>query len=433
MSFELIMVISILIFLLLLGSPVIFALGAASFSYFLIEPGMWQNIYIYAHKFYTGMNIFVFLCIPLFFLTAEVMQAIGLTDKLEDFAILCVGRIRGGLAYVNVLDSMIFGGISGSALADVAALGPIIIDMMTKDGYDREFSTALVATTAIQGPIIPPSIPMIIFASVTNVSVGAMFLGGVIPGIMIGLSQALVITFMLKSHHFPKHRLKVTLWQGFKIVMNAIPVLILIGIIMGGIVFGIFTATEAAAVAAVYALMLGVVAYRTLTFRKFWEILSNVCRMSTSIYLIVAFAMIVSWVLASERVPELIQTFVDTHHVSPWLFFLFLNLFFLFNGMWISDTVQILLFAPLFTPIMESMGYNPIHFGVVMIVNVMIGLITPPYGMALYMAAIVGKVPLEGIVRAAVPFICSSIVVLFLITYIDGLVLWVPKMFGFVK
>jgi tripartite ATP-independent transporter DctM subunit len=433
MSFELIVVIGILMLLLLLGSPVIFALGAASLSYFLIKPGMWANVYIYAHKFYTGMDVFVFLCIPLFFLTGEIMQASGLTDKLEEFAILCVGRVKGGLAYVNILDSMIFGGISGSAIADVAALGPIIIDLMKKDGYDPEFSTALVATTAIQGPIIPPSIPMIIFASVTNVSVGAMFLGGVIPGIMIGLFQAIVITFMLKKSGFPRHPLNVTLLQGFRIVINAMPVLILIGIIMVGIVGGVFTATEASAVAAGYALILAVSLYRKLSFRKFWGILINVSRMSAAIYLIVAFAMIASWVFAAERVPEMVQTFVNTHHFGPWTFFFFLNLFFLFNGCWISDTVQIVLFAPLFTPIMQSMGFQPIHFGVVMVVNVMIGLITPPYGMALYVASIVGKIPLEPLVRKAVPFVMSSIVILFLITFIPQLVLWIPSMFGFIK
>ena len=193
MSYTLIFVIIILFSLLLVGSPVIFAIGSAGLAYFIIKPGMWSMVPIYAHKFFTGMDVFIWLCIPLFIIAGEVMGRIGMTDKIVKFAQLLVGRFKGGLAYVNVVDSMFFGGVSGSALADISALGPVIIDMMKRDGYKPEFATAMTVTTAIQGPVIPPSIPLIIFASLTNVSVGALFLAGIIPGIMIGLAQIFIV------------------------------------------------------------------------------------------------------------------------------------------------------------------------------------------------------------------------------------------------
>jgi tripartite ATP-independent transporter DctM subunit len=434
MSGALIVVIVVLFSLLLVGAPVIFAIGSAALAYFIIKPGMWSLISVYAHNFFTGMDIFVFLCIPLFLIAGEIMGTIGMTESLMKFAQLIVGRFRGGLAYVNVLGSMFFGGVSGSALADVSALGPIEIDMMKRDGYSPEFSTALTVTSAIQGPIIPPSIPMIIFASLTNVSVGAMFLGGVIPGIMIGLGQMAIIKSMAVRRHFPAHRIEdLNLRVALRIILDASWSLAMALIIIVGITSGVFTATEAAAVAAGYATFVGFFIYKKLNLKEFWHILGRVARTSASIYLIIAFAGVISWVIAAERAPDLVANFVHHHNFNRWSLFLLLNGFFLFNGCWISDIVQLLLFAPLFTPIMESLGVHPIHFGVVMVVNVMISLITPPYGTALYLGAIVGRVPLSAIVRQAIPFLLSSIIILCLITYVPILVLWFPSLFGLVK
>jgi tripartite ATP-independent transporter DctM subunit len=430
----LIVVIAILFILLLVGSPVIFAIGSAGLAYFIVKPGMWSLVPVYAHKFFTGMDEFIWLCIPLFVIAGEVMSAVGMTEKLVKFAQLLVGRFKGGLAYVNVVDSMLFGGVSGSALADISALGPIIIDMMRRDGYSREFSTALTVTTAIHGPVIPPSIPMIIFASLTNVSVGALFLAGIVPGIMIGVGQAVVITLMVRKHQFPSNPIRGLTWKiALKITLDAGWALLMPLIIIGGIVSGIFTATEAAAVAVGYAVLIGFLAYRNLTLKHFFSILEKSARTSASIYLIIGFATIISWVLASERVPDMVVDFVNHYQLKPWQFLLILNLFFLFNGLWVSDAVQLLLFAPLFTPILAKMGVHPIHFGVIMVVNVMISLMTPPYGLALYLGAIVGKVELGPIVREAFPFLISSLIVLLITTYFPGLILWIPSLFGFIS
>lgn len=434
MDYSLIIVVTILFSLLLVGSPVIFAIGSAGLAYFIVKPDMWLMVPIYAHKFFTGMDVFIWLCIPLFILAGEVMGTIGMTDRLVKLAQLLVGRFKGGLAYVNVVGSMFFGGVSGSAMADISALGPVEIDMMKKDGYAPEFATALTVTSAIQGPVIPPSIPLIIFASLTNVSVGALFLAGIIPGIMIGVFQMAVVWLVLRKKNMPSSEIKdLTFKLVLRIIFDAGWAIVMPLLIIGGIISGIFTATEAAAVAVAYAIFVGFLIYKNLSLEMFWTILDKSVRTSASIYLIIAFATIISWILAMEQVPASIVTLIDHYQLESWQFLLILNLFFIFNGLWISDSVQLLLFAPLFTPILANMGVNPIHFGVVMVVNVMISLITPPYGVALYLGAIVGKVSLGAIVREAWPFILSALTVLMLITYLPDLVLWIPRMFGFVN
>lgn len=434
MSLALLTVLAVLFGLLLFGSPVIFAIGAAGLSYFVVKPGMWDMVSIYAHKFFTGMDAFIWLSIPLFVLAGEIMGAIGMTDRLVNFSRLLVGRLRGGHAYVNVVGSMMFGGVSGSALADISALGPIEIELMKRDGYRADFSTALTVTSAIQGPIIPPSIPLIIFSSLTNTSVAALFLGGVIPGILIGVAQMVVVFIMTRIHNFEKNPIpNLNLRLVVHIIAEAFWALLMPLLIMGGIVSGVFTATEAAAIAVAYACLVGVLAYRSLSVAKLWAVLDRTARTTASIYLIVGFATIISWVLANERIPTEINALVTDWQVELWVLLILLNLFFLFNGLWIGDSVQLLLFAPLFTPIVVALGMNPVHFGVMMVINVMIGLITPPYGMALYLGSIVGGVPLAAIVRQSIPFLISSIIVLFLVTYIPALTLTLPRFFGFVE
>jgi TRAP-type transport system large permease protein len=426
------LVVGLLVGLMLIGSPVIFAVGAAGMSYFLFKPGMIDQLPMFVHKFFTGMDVFIWLSIPLFVFSGEVMGAIGMTDRLVNFSRLMVGWLRGGHAYVNVVGSMLFGGVSGSALADISALGPIEIRLMKQAGYEPEFATALTVTSALQGPIIPPSIPLIIFASLTNTSVAALFLGGVMPGILIGVAQMIVVFTMSRVYKYPKSPIEgLTFCLAFKIFLEAFFALMMPLIILGGILSGVFTPTEAAAIAVIYSLLVGFLAYRTLTVAKLWELVDRVARTSASIYLIVGFATILGWVFAAERVPSTIQGLVEAWQLQPWQFLLLVNVFFLINGLFISDSVQLLLFAPLFTPIAAKLGIHPVHFGVMMTVNVMIGLITPPYGLGLYLGAIVGGVELSKLVRATLPFLASAIMVLLLITYVPELVLTLPRYFGF--
>jgi tripartite ATP-independent transporter DctM subunit len=425
-------IILVLIVLLLLGSPVIFAIAISGISYFFVKPEMMDMVAIMPLRFYEGMNSFVFLCIPLFVLTGEMMNKSGMMLDLVKFVQIFVGRLRGGMAYVNVFASMLFGGITGSALADVSCLGPIEIKGMKEDGYSSAFAAALTATSAVQGPIIPPSIPMVIYASLTNASVGALFLGGVVPGIMIGLGQALVIFLMAKKRNFPKHEISMTFWEKLLVVKVASLALCMPLIIMGGILLGIFTPTEAAAVAAVYATIISFLHYRSVKFADIREILLNTGKTTASIYLIMAFATIVSWEMASEQLPLIINNFVRDNNMSVYLLLFLINLFLLFNGCWLSDVAQLILFAPIFMPILAAMGVHPVHFGVVMVVNVMLGLITPPYGCALYLAAILSGSKLKEIVIETLPFTFISIVVLFTVTYCPALVMFLPRYFGLV-
>ncbi|MGO4852259.1 TRAP transporter large permease [Phaeovulum sp. W22_SRMD_FR3] len=432
MDCSLLVIIGLLVGLLLLGSPVIFAIGFAGLAYFFVEPGMLSMLPVYAHKIFTGMDNFIWLSIPLFIMAGEIMGSIGMTDRLLGFSRLLVGRYRGGLAYVNVVASMLFGGVSGSALADISALGPVEIEMMKKDGYRADFSTALTISSAVQGPIIPPSIPFIIFSSLTQTSVAGLFLAGAIPGILMGISMMLVVFYVARRDNFPANPIKnLNPRMVLHIVLEATWALLMPVIIIGGITTGIFTATEAAAVAVFYALLVGFVAYRNLSLKQLWQIADRTVRTSASIFLIVAFATVISWILANERLPSELGALIEKLDIPVWALLLAINLFFLINGLWIGDSVQLLLFAPLFTPILAALGVDPIHFGVIMVMNVMIGLLTPPYGMALYLGAAVSGEPLGAIVRQTLPFLGACLVVLMLVTYIPAISLTLPHLFGF--
>ena len=433
-DYSLLICIGTLFILLIFGSPVIFAIGAAALTYFVVEPGMWPAVSVYAHKFFTGMDVFIWLSIPLFVVAGEVMAQIGMTDRLLQFSRLLVGRFRGGLAYMNIMASMLFGGVSGSALADISALGPVEVRMMKQDGYRADFATALTVSSAIQGPVIPPSIPLIIFASLTNTSIGALFLAGIVPGIMIGLGLFLVVAIMVRRHGFGRRPIEgLTVALAVRIVLEAFWALFMPAIILGGIVFGVFTATEAAAVAVAYAVLIGFLVYRNLSLKQLWGVLDRSARTTAAVYLIIGFASIISWIFAAERVPSLLSDFIAHIDVSVLVVLLLLNLFFLFNGLWISDSVQLLLFAPLFTPIVAELGVHPVQFGVIMVVNVMISLITPPYGLALYLGSAVGGVTLGALVRQTWPFLLSSLTVLVLVTLVPALSLTLPRLFGFIE
>lgn len=431
MSIALITLIVILFGMLLIGAPVIMAIGTAALGYFFIKPDMLVSLMMYPHRLFTGMDNFIYLCIPLFMLAGDLMNYTGLMDRIVVFCRMIVGRFRGGVAYVNVLASMLFGGISGSALADIAALGPIEISMMESDNYEREFAAALTATSAIQGPIIPPSIPAVMFASLTAVSVGAMFIGGLIPGIMLGLGQMLVIGFLARKRGFARHLEHYSARDVVKTTLQSLSALFMIVLILGGILSGVFTATEASAISVAYVMLLGFMIYRNLKLSHVWEALKHTATSAASIFLIIGFTSIISWILAMENVPAMISSLVYAHNISPYLLLFLVNIFFLFNGMWISDSAQLVLFAPIFTPIFTSMGVSAIHFGVVMVVNVMIGLITPPYGIGLYTVASVSGCELKKVVKASLPFVAVCIAVLFLITYFPVFVLTLPKLAGY--
>lgn len=423
----------VLFLMLLIGAPVILAIGTAGAVFFLIEPGMLSQMLIYPMKFFNGIDSFVFLCIPLFVLTGELMSLTGMMNRMVRFCQILVGGLKGGLAYVNVLASMLFAGISGSALADISALGPVEINMMDEAGYDRSFAAALTAASAIQGPIIPPSIPMVLYASIASVSVGAMLFAGIIPGVMLGVGQMIMIAILAKKKNYPVSKIRVTPKVVLQETGAAFTALLMPVIILGGILSGVFTATESAAIAVVYAIIIGVLVYRNLTLKKILGAVYRTARTTASIYLIVAFTGVIGWVLAVENVPAMINTWVVNSNMSVYTCLLLVNLFFLFNGCWISDTAQLLLFAPIFMPIFQNLGVSPIHFGCLMVVNVMISLITPPYGTALFLTSGIAGIRLPVLVKEILPFLIVCIIVLALVTYFPVFSMMIPTMAGLVN
>jgi len=415
--------------LLFLGMPIAFVLGISSVLYFIIS-GNYSALYIIAHRSFAGMNSFVLLAVPLFILAGEIINKGKISEKILMFANVFVGRCRGGLGSANVLASMLFGGLTGSALADVAALGPLEIDMMTKQGYDKEFSTAVTAASALQGPIIPPSIPAVLIASVTGISVGGLFIGSAIPGVMVGLGAMFVVYILSIRRNYPVEKKKYTLKEILNIFLLTIPALFTIVIILGGIIGGIFTPTEAAAVAVVYVIILSLVT-RNLNIKNFISALTSALRTTAKIFIIVGFATVFSWIIAIENIPEIISNLLLSVSANRYVIILIINLIMLFWGMWMDTAPSIVILIPLFLPIAKEIGIHPVHFGVIMIVNLMIGQISPPFGMTLYTAQAVGKVEFSGLVKDIIPFVIIDIVVLIMITYIPAISLWLPSVFNF--
>jgi len=412
--------------LLFLGMPIAFVLGVSSILYFVIS-GNYSFLFMSAHRLFTGINSFVLLAIPLFILAGEIINKGKISDNILNLANILVGRLRGGLGHVNVLASMVFGGLTGSALSDVAALGPIEIGMMKTQGYDTEFSTAVTAASALQGPIIPPSIPAVLIAAVTGISVGNLFLGSAIPGILVGISAIFVVYFVSKRRNYPVVKRRYGLRELFRTFVLTIPALFTIVIILGGIIGGVFTPTEAAAVAAVYVFILSS-AMKTLRLDDLKEALASTLKTTAKIFLIIGCATIFSWVLAIENIPQMLANFLFNISSNRYVILLFINLIILFWGMWMDTAPSIVILIPLLLPVTQKAGIHPVHFGVIMVVNLMIGQITPPFGMTLYTAQAVGKVDFAPLVKNLIPFVLVDIIVLILITYIPTISLWLPSL-----
>ena len=302
--------------------------------------------------------------------------------------------------------------------------------MMTKHGYDKEFSTAVTAASALQGPIIPPSIPAVLIASVTGISVGGLFIGSAIPGVMVGLGAMFVVYIISIRRNYPVEKKRYALKEILNIFLSAIPALFTIVIILGGIVGGIFTPTEAAAVAVIYVIILSLVS-KNLDIKNFISALTSTLKTTAKLFMIIGFATVFSWIIAIENVPEIISNFLLSISSNKYVIILLINLIILFWGMWMDTAPSIVILIPLFLPIAKEIGIHPIHFGVIMIVNLMIGQISPPFGMTLYTAQAVGKVEFSGLIKDIIPFVLIDIVVLIMITYIPAISLWLPSVFNF--
>ncbi|MBI4735468.1 MAG: TRAP transporter large permease [candidate division NC10 bacterium] len=411
---------------MLLGLPIAVSMGLTAVLTFLAlgEPGLLSMV---PQRMYAGTTGFPLLAIPFFILAGNLMNTGGMTQRIFRFAQCLVGHIKGGLGHVNVVGSMIFAGMSGSAVADAAGLGMVEIQAMLKAGYDRRFSAAVTAASSTIGPIIPPSIPFVIFGSMTGTSVGRLFLGGFLPGLVMGLALMITVYIVAEQRGYPRER-RATLRELLDSSLDGAAALGAPVIIIGGILAGIFTPTEAAVVACLYALILGLVVYREIRVadlpRIFWETLEHTIR----VMFIISAASLFGWLLIQQRIPTMIVEGLMTLTGQPWIILLIINGILLILGCFMEGIAIMLLTIPVFMPLVARVGVDPVHFGVLMTLNLMIGLLTPPVGMCLYAVSSISQVPLWPLARELWPYIAALLVSLALITYIPGLVLWIPNL-----
>lgn len=412
--------------LIALGLPIAVAMGIAGLGT-LVLIGELDTLSILAQRVYASTTAFTLLAIPFFILAGNLMNTGGTTERIFNFAHNLVGHFRGGLGQVNILGSMVFSGMSGSALADAMGLGAIEIRAMNKAGYETRFSAAVSAASATIGPIIPPSIPLVIYGSMTGVSVGALFLGGVVPGILMGVAMMVVVYLLAKKRNYPREP-RATLAQTARALLDGMAAMATPAIMMGGILGGLFTPTEASVVACIYALVLGRFVYRELAWNDIPRIVLDTVRQTAQVMFIVATAGLFGWVLIFLRTPDALITFLTSLSASPLVSLAIINAILLVLGCFMEGIAIMLLTIPIFMPMLAQLGIDPLHFGVVMTLNLMIGLLTPPVGMVLYAMSGISKVPVFELAREIRPFLLAILAVLVLITTVPATVTWLPKL-----
>ncbi|WP_170480208.1 TRAP transporter large permease [Ruegeria arenilitoris] len=415
---------------LMIGLPVFFALLAAP-GILLWLNGQTNDITLLYRNVYNGMDSFPLMAIPFFMLAGELMNRGGITIRLVEFSQALMGHLRGGLAHVNVLSSILFAGLSGSAVADTSALGSMLIPAMEKQGYTRRFAAAITAASSVIGPIIPPSGIMIIYAYVMGESVAALFLAGIVPGVMVGVGLMLMIKVMADRYDFPVASRKYTWGERRQASLKAFFPLLTPVIILGGILGGIFTPTEAAAVAVGYAFLIGFFVLRTLTLKEVPEILSNAGLTSAVVLLLVGAAMAFKTVVSLSHAPEQLAQLILSLSENPLILLFLINLLLFIVGMFLDAGPAIIILGPILAPIFTSLGVDPIHFAIIMSVNLTVGLATPPMGLVLFVAAAVSREKVETIAKAILPFLAVEIIVIFLITYVPAISMTIPRITGF--
>jgi tripartite ATP-independent transporter DctM subunit len=385
-----------------------------------------------AEQLLNGMfSSYVLLAIPLFILAAEFMNSGSIMDRLLRFCNALVGRYRGGLAHVNVVQSIVFASMSGSALADAAGSGKLMQSLMTRDGkYTASFAAALTAVSSVIGPIIPPSIPLVLYALVSDTSIGYLFLGGVLPGLLIGAVQMGLIAFTANKRNFPVEA-PVPMRELPRVTLDAFPALMMPVILLVLLYSGVTTPTEAAAAAALYALVVSAALYRSIGWDDIYKSLVTSGRITISIGMLIAGALVFNYVITIENIPKTLSAALKAYELSPFVFLLAANILLLILGCFLEGTTILLVIVPVLLPTAHALGIDPVHFGVVVVVNVMIGLVTPPYGLLLFMMVKIAEVPLKDLVRDVLPFLWVMIGALALMTLIPEIVLFLPRLLGY--
>ena len=416
-------------FLALIGMPIGLSMICGSVLYLFLTGADMGTV---AEQLLNGMYTnYIILAVPLFILAAEFMNIGSMTERLLTFCNVLVGRFRGGLAQVNVVQSIIFAGMSGSAIADAAGSGRMMQNMMTRDGrYTPSFAAALTAVTSVIGPIIPPSIPMVLYALVSDASIGYLFLGGMVPGLLMAGLQMMQVAITARRKNFPVEE-AVPMREIPRITWRAFPSLMMPVLLLGCIYSGITTPTEAAALAAAYALAISVVLYRSISFRDFYGSLLVSAKTSASIGMLIAGALVFNYVVTVENIPDSLRVMLTGWEMTPVTFLILVNVILLILGCILEGTAILLIIVPVFIPTAQALGIDMVHFGVVVVVNIMLGLVTPPYGLLLFIMTNISGAPVKDIIRDAAPFIFWMVVCLVIITFVPETVLFLPRLLGY--
>ena len=416
--------------LLIIGVPIAFALCLTTLFCIIAknDPAYFPMI---AQQLYEGMDLYLLLAIPFFIFAGEIMKSSGITKKLVGFSNALVGHFRGGLAYVNIVASMFFSGVTGSAVADTSAIGSIMIPSMEEDGYDLEFSAAITAASSVIGPIIPPSILMIIYSATMDTSVAAMFTAGFIPGILVGLSLCVLSYYYSKKRNYPKREKRVSFREFLSSLRGALVALMMPIIILGGILTGVFTPTEAAAVAVFYGLVIGCFS-KGLKLNMLPKNMLNTVLISATILFIIASAKTLGWLFVIEQIPQSFANMFLTITQNRYIFLFIVNILLFIAGMIMDPAVSILILGPILAPAAVNMGVHPLHFALIMCINLTVGLATPPLGFILYVTCGITDLSVERLSKAIFPFILIEAGVVFLVTYLPIISLWIPKLLGYI-
>ena len=421
----------IFLLFLMIGLPVFFGLLAAP-GLLLWLNGQPRDLALLYRNVYNGMDSFPLMAIPFFMLAGVLMNRGGITARLIEFSQAIMGHFRGGLAHVNILSSMLFAGLSGSAVADTSAIGSMLIPAMVKNGYTRKFSAAITAASSVIGPIIPPSGIMIIYSYVMGESVAALFLAGIIPGILVGLGLMLMTWVMAQRYDFPVATKRSTWSERGNASIKAFFPLLTPVIILGGILGGIFTPTEASAIAVAYALIVSLFILKSMTVRDLPKILTEAAMVSSVVLLLVGAAMAFKTVVSLSHAPEILAAWILSLSDNPLILLFLINLLLFVVGMFLDAGPAIIILAPILGPIFINLGVHPVHFAIIMSVNLTVGLATPPMGLVLFVASSVSGERIESISKAILPFLAVEVVVIFMITYIPAVSLAIPRYFGFI-
>jgi C4-dicarboxylate transporter, DctM subunit len=422
---------ALLLGLMLLGVPIAIslALTAAALMYWM---GGSDLLIMLSQRMYAATTSFPLLAIPFFILAGNLMNTGGMTRRIFAVAQLIVGRVHGGLGHVNVLASMIFAGMSGSAVADAVGLGTVQIEAMKRAGYSARFAAAISAVSSTIGPILPPSIPLVIYGSLAGVSIGALFLAGIVPGVLMGVALMIAIALLARRKGLPRAEGRPDLREGAATLADALPALVMPVLIVGAILGGFATPTEASVLASLYALVLGLLVYRELRLADLPGVFWRTGRETVQVLFIIAGAGALGWVLVQQQVPNAVIEAVLGLTSTPWVILLLVNLILLVLGCFIESIAVMIIAYPILLPLMREIGVTPEHFGVIMVLNLMIGLLTPPVGICLYAISSISRVPVAQLVAEMWPYVLALLVVLGIVTYVPAVTLWLPQLFGFV-